>query len=525
MSEQILSADLPIGIDGLFGSKNPSQLPFTSVVTANNVTFISGTIQKEGGATKYNAVAIPSAPSILAGFDWWPDTSTQRAIILTSNGSILKDSGAGTFGDTLRSGLTATVPLGYFVAGGKEAAANNRKLFCFTGTSAVQVLSGDGAVTTDISTPPGDWSGTNQPIGGIIHIDRLWAYGNLNDPHRMYYSSTSNHEAPTNTLPVYPGVGERIMSAFSLRGFLLVFKFPQGIFAIDTRDANSANWRTDKITDEIGICGIGGAVLAEKSVLFIDSGGNLQQLTQVTTDAFEVTNIGGLSQIKSFINSNFNLSELDNIKGVFYPKEREAHFAVSHSGSSVNNRRFVVDYNGQVPRFRYSDRDTAISVWLRKEANSPRLTIGDNAGFVWSLDKEARSKDGVGYQYKIESSPTDFGHLDPGLAGRRKNGKFLEMVFEPTGNHTATVDLLWDGILEATYTFDMSGAFSGFILGSSILGVGTLGAGSILANIRKRITGSGKRFALRVTNSGVAQNISISKFILHFTAGDQRVNV
>ena len=525
MAEQILSADLAIGIDGLFGSKNPAQLPPSALVTADNITYIDGTLKKEGGAVKYNSTAISGSPSILAGFDWWPNTSTQRAVILTSAGSILKDSGTGTFPVTLKSGLSVAAPFGTFVAGGKEAAANNRKLFCFTGTDPVQVLSGDGVTTADISGPPTDWSGSNQPIGGVIHSDRLWGFGNLNDPHRLYYSGTSNHETVSSTRPVYPGVGERILAAFSMRGFIIVFKFPSGIFSIDTRDASDANWRTDKISDDIGIAGIGAAVLAERSIIFMDSGGNLQLIEQVTTDAFGIQNLGNVALIKSFINSNLNLGELDNCKAVFYPKDREIHFAVPHTGSGVNTRRLVVDMNREQMRFRYSTRDIPVSMWRRKVANSPRLAMGDNIGFVWDLDQAIRSKDGAGYNMLFESSPNDLAYIDPQFSGRRKNGKFLEMIFEPAGNHNVSVVVLWDGVAEATYSFDMTGATSGFILGAGILGTGVLGAGAILASIRKRITGSGKRIALRVSNSGADQNISLSKFILHFTLSDQRANI
>lgn len=525
MAEKSLTADLPIGLDGLYGSKNPAQLPPSALVLANNMTFIDGTLKKEGGASKYNATAIPGAPRILAGIDWWPDTATQRSVILTSAGDLLKDSGSGTYPVTLASGLAVSAPLGAFVTGGKEAAAVPRKLFCFTGVDPVQVLSGDGATTSVISGAPADWSGSNQPLGGLIHQGRLFGFGNLNDPHRLYYSTTSDHEAPTSTIGVYSGVGERILACFSIRGFILVFKHPHGIFAIDTRSSSPSDWRVDKVSDEIGICGIGGAVFAEKSIIFFDSSGNIQILEQVTTDAFSITNIGQLAQIKSFINNNLELTELEKVKGVFYPKDREIHFAVPHLASLENNRRFVMDFNKEQPRFRYSDRDMPISMWLRKIGNAPRLAMGDAAGFVWDLDTVARSKDGAGYEIRFESAPTDLSFLDPALGGKRKNGRFLELIYEPTGTFDLSVDLIWDGNLESTYSFSMGGSGTGFILGTSILGIGTLGTTSVLQNVRRRITGSGKRIALRGYNSGTGENISVSRFILHFVPSDERVNV
>lgn len=525
MAEQSISVDIPVGLDGLYGSKNPAQLPATSLVSANNITYVDGTLKKEGGASKYTPTALTGAPVILAGTDWWPDTATQRSVIITSAGTILKDSGLGTYPVTLASGISISAPFGSFVAGGKEAATNNRKLFIFTGSNSVQVLSGDAATTAVIAMPPADWSGANQPVGGVIHISRLWAYGNLNDPHRMYYSAATNHEAPTSTIPVYPGVGERILAAFSMRGFLVVFKFPHGIFVIDTRDVAEANWRVDKLSDEIGIAGIGAAVLAEKSIIFFDAGGNLQTLEQVSTDTFQIINIGNVSFIKSLINSTFDLGNLDKVKGVFFPRDREIHFGMPHSGSSINTRRFVIDLNTDTPRFRVSDRDIPISLWSRKIASVLSLAMGDNVGFVWNLGTDIRSKDGAGYEGSFETAPTDLAFADPAIGAKRKNGRFLEMVYEPTGNFTVAVSLLWDGQLETTYNFTTAGAGMGFILGGGILGIGTLGSASVLSHIRKRITGSGKRVSLRVSNSGPDENFSISKFVLYFNPADERLNV
>lgn len=525
MSERALRADIPLGFDGLYGSKNPVTLPVSALIVANNLTYIDGTIKKEGGAQRYNAIPISGAPLILAGTDWWPTTTLQRSVILTSSGRILKDSGAGTYDLELKSGLAASTPFGAFVTGGAEAAARPRKLFCFTGVDPVQVLAGDGTTTTDIAQPPADWSGANQPLGGVVHQSRLFGFGNLNDPHRLYYSETGNHEALAQTLVVYSGVGERILAAFSLRGFLIIFKFPEGVFALDSRDVDSSKWRVDKISDEIGVASIGAAVLTERSIVFLDASGNLQLLEQVTTDAFAIGNIGATSQIKSFINLNVNLTELAKAKSAYYAKEREIHFALAHTGAATNSRRLVIDFNREVPRFRFSDRDSPVSLWLRKVDNIPKLALGDDAGLVWDLDTPARNKAGAGYAASFETAPTDLGYLDPGLSTRRKNGKFLELVFEPTGNFNLRVDLLWDGFKEDSYDFNLAGDTDRFILGAGILGKNRLGPGGILANLRQRITGSGKRIALRGFNSGVDENISLSKFILHFDAADEHVSV
>ena len=168
MTTRYLSAEIPLGLKGLNGSKNQSQIPIDALVTANSVTFESGTIQKEGGTTVYTTsgvgsdVATPSDVSVIAGHAWNQAASTHREVLLPSDRSLLTDVGAGAFTTTLSSGLTVSGEFPTFAEGGKEAAAVNRKLFIFTGLNVVKVLSANGSTASDIGTPPADWSGTNQ---------------------------------------------------------------------------------------------------------------------------------------------------------------------------------------------------------------------------------------------------------------------------------------------------------------------------------------------------------------------------
>ena len=59
------------------------------------------------------------------------------------------------------------------------------------------------------------------------------------------------------------------------------------------------------------------------------------------------------------------------------------------------------------------------------------------------------------------------------------------------------------------------------ILGSVGLDTDVL-AGTSVLNVKRRITGSGKRFSIEGTQSGIAQDFSISKYLLYFTVGDEK---
>ena len=514
---------------GLTGTKNQSTIHPDQLLQANNVSFASGALSKEGGAVKYNSTAIIGSPNIIAGHDWFPTDAVQRMIVVLSDGTIKKDSGAFTFPTTLASALTVANTVPMFVEGAKEAAANNRKLFIFTGKNAVQVLSGDGVTTTALLTPPADWSAANQPVVGAIHEFRLWGAGNLNDPHRVYYSTTGNHEdmtgAGSGSITVYPGEGEKIVGMISFKGLLLLWKYPKGLYYIDTTDPTIANWKVRVVSRATGGVSPLGQVLIDNDIIYLDAAGNFQ-LVSATLEFgnMAANNLSQKFQINSFLHDNVNLSRLQQIRAMYYGNRREVHFLLSSLNSTVNNRRMVIDFNMAEPRFRFSDRDTMDSIWLRMDIdNIQRPMIGDNAGFVWFLDQDTKSKAGAGYLGQFQTPQIDLSHLGPStnnLPTKRKQGQFLEVVAEPKGNWNLNVDIQWDGVTTQTVTFNMG--TGGVGLGTFVIGTDTLG-GDTLLNRKRRITGGGRRFSLIARNNGVGEDFSIDKFYLHFVPGDERL--
>lgn len=533
MAYEGLIAELPIGLAGLTGNKNQATVTPDHLLVADDITYESGTIRKEGGASKYNSTSLGGSVSILGGWDWFPVDGTQRSIVLLSDGTIKKDDGGGSFGTTLKSGLTTsadTVPV--FVEGGKEAAANDRKLFIYTGANILQVLSADGNTTADINstTDPADWA-TSNPTFGLMHDNRHWGGGNSNDPHRLYYSATADHEqfdpgaSDAGTLSIYPGEGMKLVGAISFKGLIICWKFPKGIYVVDTTDPTIANWKISRLSESIGGISPLAAVLVDDDVLFMDSSGLFHFVSAIT----EFGNLGtrNLStapgmDMDEFMRREINFDHFPRTRAIYYAAKAEAHFSLAAIGSAVLDRRLVVDFNnsGQI-RFRFSRRDTCISLWLRQDSEEIlRPASGDDEGFVWNMDTDGRSKDGSGYEGRFQIPHLDLGHLDPPLGTKRKSGHFLELVVEPKGNWNLNVDVLWDDAIVQTVTFNMG--TTGSTIGSFVLGTDRL-AGDAILNKKRRITGSGRRFSLIGRNNGDSEDFSVSKFYLHFVPNDERL--
>lgn len=515
--------EIPLGTDGLTGTKNLSQAPPGYLSEATNVCYHDGTVRKEGGAAKFNATAITAAPTILGGFEHRTNALAQRTLIACSDGKLYKDTGDTTFSVTLKTGLSTSMRP-YFVEAGKEAAANDRKTFVFTGTNVVQVLADDGATTGDIATPPSDWASTNQPTFGLHHNFRLMGAGNANDPHRLYYSDPDDHEdfstAQAGSLAIYPGEGEALVAGFSWKGRVILFKRPRGIYVVNMESAVTNDWTVERLSSSVGMASPWAWAQTESDIVFMDSTGAVQSLTSTLSNLGEVEgrSLGQTADLDALLRNEIKLSELDEVRAVFYVARREIHFAYTRSTGTVNNSRLVLDLNRpDKVRFRLSPRDVCTAMWLRRDTNGiPRIQVGDNAGFVRTLDQDTRSKDGAGYPARFTTVPTDLGYADGALAHKKKNAAFLELIYEPTAFNAVQCTLNWDNQRQETVNFTL--ATSGTALGSFVLGTHQLGS-SGYNSIRRRITGGGKYVSLSFFNSAAAEDFSIARAKLYFKPG------
>lgn len=512
-------AEIPLGLEGLTGFKN--QLRPTQLIRANNVTYQDGTLRKEGGASNLTDSAL--ADNAIGLHDFFPTSAQQRTIAVLDDGSILKDSaGAGTFGDSLVTGLTvdaATVPV--FVEGGAETASDNKKLFIYTGLNQLKVLDGDGSSVADVANPAADWS-SSYPKGGCIHKNLHWAFGGA-DRHRVYYTTATDHEnfSGGGSISVYPGEGDEIVGIISFRRLLIVFKRPVGVYIIDTSNVTEANWRVDRLTKSLGCASQNAFQVTDNDIVFMTPDGKIHSLNAIE----EFGDVGssdltGAQGIDVVIRDIADLSGFNQVRSVYYPKKKELHFAFRGIGSLVNNRRLVIDWLLGAPRFRVSDRDECRSLALFKDTDGLYVPMyGNDDGHVVLMDRDTRSFNGVGFNGEFQTPHLDFNYLEPTLGTKNKYGEFLELVVDPKGNWNLNVDVYWDGELTDTVTFNMG--ITGASLGSFTLGTHRL-AGDLTLNKKRRIVGGGKRLSLVFRNSGDGEDFSIARVYVHMKIGDER---
>lgn len=188
------SIPIPLGEVGLRTDAPSTSLPPNALIKANNVSMYSGKIEKSKGTTVYNPAALTD--SVVAIFDWWPDSDNQRVIALTEDGKIWRDNGDRTFNGTtpIEDLATAISTDTHMVAGGQEESGAEKKLFILTGAAQVQIIEGDAAATRDINLPSPDWDTSDFPTFAIPYQGRMCMMGSTADPHRIYFSSVDDHE-------------------------------------------------------------------------------------------------------------------------------------------------------------------------------------------------------------------------------------------------------------------------------------------------------------------------------------------
>lgn len=527
MSFQGQVLELPLGRAGFNGTKNQSQLQPDELIEATNVSFANGTLEKEGGAEKYTDSALGS--SIRGGHDFFVNPSTQRSIVVLRNGTIKKDGGGGTYSTELASGLSITdTTVCAFAEGGLEAAGDDHKLFIFTGGSnQVQVLDADGSTVGDISDPATDWNSSDYPTFGINHQGRMWMLGSAAAPDRVYYSQASDHENFTGSgsgnFDIFPGFGGQLVNAVSFGNRLILFK-THSIYVLDTSSTTTSDWVAFEVNRSIGTLNARSVTQIDQDHVFLDQTGQIRIMSMVDTFTDITTASGGhRASMHVWASDNLSIDDLNTAQVEYYVLRREVHFAVPsfNAASGTNDRRMVMDLNSpERPRFRISDRDEITAMWTQIDDDGvPRLAAGDSDGEVWLLDQETRSKDGDGYLAQFQTPHWDLGFAEPRLATVVKNGAFLEVLSEPTGNYNLTVEVYWDGRLQDTLEFNLGS--SGATLGAFVLGTDVLASSGVRSR-RRRITGQGRRISLIGKNSGAGQNFSIARMYLHFTLGDER---
>lgn len=490
---------IPIGHGGLDYRENQQDIPIQNLIKATNVSVHDGLVENADGLVNQNT-QISGSPAIVGGCEYWPDPATQRIVVATSDGELIKytsDLGTDT---SLKTGL-GTNKLTTFCEGGQETTSADKHLFVFNGNDAVQVLDNDGVSTGDIAAPPADWTGSNQPVKGVIHNNRLYAIRG----HWLYGSDPTNHETMTGgnsvLFNVYPGQGSELTNLVSIWGRLYLFKKPYGIYYLDDTNTDSTYWKVLQLSGKLGCAGPRALDHGKNEVVFLSPDGMLHMLSAVDkySDA-ESSDITSILNLKRYVKNKINRGRLDRAVVIYNEEEQLVEVCVPSTSSSVNNRIiriYVEDLQNPIATIQEYAGGYVESAWNVTDTTSTaaRVQYGSSDGYIADPDSDTAQVRGSDVTSHFQTSHTDFSFANQRYAYMNKNFDFIEVNYIATGNYSINCNVYVDNKFKFTKSITLGVSGSVFQLGVSKLGEGILGSVTP-QRLRKWISTYGNKLSL-----------------------------
>lgn len=465
--DDVPTIEITCGRHGVFGIRNKNLVPIGGLIKLRNATFEDRTWRTGGGADLFGT-AIGAGVSCLAATDYWPDINTQRTLIAGSNGQVYKDNGLGTSWTSLVTLPSSGNIVPGFAIGGQEESGKDKKAFYFDRINSVRVLSANGATMTVLANPPADWAGANQPAIIAPHQGYMWGGGNMNAPHILYRTKRVDHEDYANSsspgvtfiIAVGPtGNEQRIVNLLSFKGGLLCWKFPEGLYFIDTRDATPANWFALRI-GTAGGAGPGCAAVVGTDVLYVAPDGSWHSVTATqTTGLVRADDITVKKLGPSWLADAIYGERLPWAQMVYDERALEVCLAHASVGSGKNDRRLHMDLSALEQggeNWIEWDRDVSEALFMRQVNKVLRPAIADDAGQVWNIARQNRDKNGAAYEFEWWMADTDFGEVAPQFKGKKKNLRWLKVEHDSRSDATHTIEVWRDGVFRQTLTLSLT---------------------------------------------------------------------
>jgi hypothetical protein len=365
-----------------------------------------------------------------------------------------------------------------------------------------------------ISRPPTDWLGGNQPTAGFILEGRLCGFGNNNQTHGLYVSARDDHEDFLSSpifIPVFTGEADGITAGIYWRGQGWAFKSPRGIYRIDTSDIDVNAWKTLKHTDAVGCVGPMALTLVQGSdntqffddVVFVAPDASWHRLSK--TAAYQLGDVNASSISEStygpFIRDNVDKTRLPFCQLIYFDAIEEIWGAFTQVGDAINKLRLKASIR-RLPefgmRFHHSTFPECEGLALEINQDLTRTPIcGGSVGRIKRAYQKIYSDAGEAYRSEWESWDDNFQQLGEQYKVNKKNYHFVVVEGVSVGDWQMTLEVYIDDVLQPTVLqIPMLGKGSQFILDISRLDVDALGATKPLF-VTRRLRSRGHRIRYR----------------------------
>ncbi len=500
---------IPCQRGGNVYSPNYDSIPPESMVDpSKNIDFHTGGRTKRGGTSHVNATAITGTPSILSGYDFRLRNNAGRFIVFhTDSGSLYKNETT-----TIKTGLSSGQPICFETF--------NNELYAVDGQTTPQTWDGAAPGTSNITTPAGDWSGSNQPKFVVKHgrgaSQRLWFAGVATHEDSVYYTDANDGKdaGGGGVIRIETGDGLGIVGLIEW-GERLLAAGKRKFYVIDDEDIDLANWGYQAVQWEGGAAHHRLIVKTPNDIVAMAEDGEIYSVTSVPDYGdYKQASISRPAFIHNWIKDNVNLASIEKFHAIYDPGIRAIKFWVVRNGQTNPDTAlvFFIDRNPTEAWTIHdnldhrSGYDALCSFVVRKSVGITKVYTGDNMGFMWELETDTKNDNSNGFAAKFRTPPLHFGD-----SRSKKKYRRGWIVFYTRGDYD--VNLTWwvDNVQQSTIVVSTSGG--GYVYGGTTYGSGYY-SGQEIEDEPFKLGRIGKRIQLEVENSVADEDFYIASVLI-----------
>lgn len=501
---------IPMNRGGLFEDPNiDATVPWAMISPTRNLNLDENGRRKRGGTAHVNDAAFSGTPQVMGLYDFRLRNLNRFTIAATNGGKIYKNAST-----TIKTGMSTTK---YF-----QFETFENELFICDGETRPQTWDGAAASTSDITSIPTDWSGSNFPKQLIKHgygaSERLWAFGCPSTSQTLYASENGDgndfSDANVITQSIETGDGFGIIGGVEF-GDRIFAVGKRKFFLIQDTDSNTANWGYQAVQWEGGAAQWRLIIKTPNDIICMMEDGEIYSVIAAETYGdYKAASLTRPAFMHRWIKEYVKLPAIEDFHGIYDPVLRAVKIFVVRNGQTQCDTALVyfIDRPVQEAWMIHDNQDAtsgysaASSALIRESVGVYKVYTGDYSGNVWELETANRNDNDNGYYAGFKTPPISLNN--PRVKKDLKRGWIST---QPEGDYNLNIKIWIDGLTQTAQTVSLAG--TGGVLDSFTLGTSLLG-GVELIESPFTIGNKGKRIQFEVYNNNADEDFFVSQMMI-----------
>lgn len=510
---------IPYDRTGINDNPNIDLIPPSSIIhPSRNINIHENGVGKRGGTAKVNGTVISGTPRIMGIKNFRLRSGTSFVMFAGDDGSVYKNTTT-----TIKTGLSTSNKFSFIVF--------DNQLYFADGANVPQSWDGSAGSSSDLTTVPASWTGSNYPGQLIVHqkklSTRVVALNFPTDRDDFYLSANDNpndFSTPYLYFPIRTGSGYGITGGQTFGDRLILFSKEQA-YLFDDDSLIEADWGIVRAQWAGGVSHWRLIVKTFNDLINMTDDGVIYSVrTAQEFGDYRKADLTKPSNLDRWIRNNIDLSAINDFHGVFDPVRRIVRFFVKRIGQSQidTSLNYHIDRPPEIAWTIHDNQDftsgynASASGLIEVSTGDFQIYTGNYAGFLWKLEQSNKNDDSNGYWSGARTPNLDF--QNPRSRKHYKRGK---AVMEPKGNYSLNIRTWIDGNEIAEQTLSLAGI--GSLYGTGVYGTATYGGDEVIAPVFD-IGSFGVRIQHEYYNNTADEDFFISQALIDHRVLGARAN-